>query len=230
MATTGVTTPKFTRNPYAKPSTDKCYRCVQPGHRSNQFPKRGRKLLLAPKIVPNQRHNIFRTRCTVNKKVCDVIIDNGSSENLVSKAMVRKLGLKTEKHPSPYSIGWIRRAEAKVTEVCRIQFSIGKNYVDEITFDVVEMDACHMILGRPWKFDVDITYRGRDNIYIFMKEGKKVVLGPITDEFTKAVKTQPMEKLLFLAKGKRFLEEAKEAREIFAMVVGGQIRDEPYDI
>jgi len=62
----------------------------------------------------------------------------------VSKNMVTKLGLKTEKHPSPYKIGWIRQgAKAKVTKICRIQFSIRKNYLDEITCDVVEMDACH---------------------------------------------------------------------------------------
>ncbi|KAF9680186.1 hypothetical protein SADUNF_Sadunf06G0095000 [Salix dunnii] len=29
------------------------------------------------------------------------------TENIVSMNMVRKLGLKTEKHPSLYSIGWI---------------------------------------------------------------------------------------------------------------------------
>ena len=55
-----------------------------------------RKLLLAPRqIEQSQQHNIFRTRCTVNKKVCDVIIDSGSSENIISKSMVTKLGLKT---------------------------------------------------------------------------------------------------------------------------------------
>jgi hypothetical protein len=86
--------------------------------------------------------------------------------------MVIKLGLKMEKHPSPYKIGWIRQGgETKVPEICRIQFSIGKNYQDEITCDVVKMDACHMILGRPWQFDMDATYKGRDNVYIFMKGG-----------------------------------------------------------
>jgi len=46
-----------------------------------------------------------------------------------------------------------------------------KNYQEEITCDVVEMDACHMILGRPWQFDMDATNKGRDNVYIFMKGG-----------------------------------------------------------
>jgi len=195
--TTGIVPPEAPRNPYARPNSDKCYRCGQPGHRSNQCPRRNtvnlielgeetylaaeeeedettytydeneiirgddgelpsrslvvRRLLLAPKQTDqSQRHNIFHTRCTVNQKVCDVIIDSGNSGNIVSKNMVAKLGLKTEKHPSPYKIGWIKQgAEAKVTKICRIQFSIGKNYLDEITCDVVEMDACHMILGRP---------------------------------------------------------------------------------
>jgi hypothetical protein len=86
----------------------------------------------------------------VNKKVSDVIIDSGNSENIISKNMVAKLGLKTERHLSPYKIGWIKQgAEARVTEICRIQFSIRKNYLDNVTCDIVEMDACHIILGRP---------------------------------------------------------------------------------
>jgi hypothetical protein len=84
-----------------------------------------------------------------------VIIDGGSGENVVSKEMVSKLGLKTEKHPAPYKIGWIKRGtETLVTERCRFTFSIGKHYSDSIC-DVVEMDACHLILGRPLPFDVD---------------------------------------------------------------------------
>ena len=39
------------------------------------------------------RTNIFRTRCTSGGKVCQVIIDGGSCENMVSKEMVDKLNL-----------------------------------------------------------------------------------------------------------------------------------------
>jgi hypothetical protein len=33
--TTWIVPPKAPRNPYARPNSDKCYRCGQPGHRSN---------------------------------------------------------------------------------------------------------------------------------------------------------------------------------------------------
>ena len=60
-----------------------------------------------------------------------------------------------------YSIGWIKKGvESKVTRTCHFSFSIGKTYLDEIVCDVVDMDACHMILGRPWQSDVDATHRG----------------------------------------------------------------------
>ena len=180
-----------------------------------------RRLLLSPKQVnPSQRHNIFRTRCTVNKKVCDVIIDNGSSENIISRTMVTKLGLKTGKHPSPYVIGWIKQGvETKVTETCHFQFSIGRNYMDKITCDVVDMDACHVILGRPWQYDVDATYRGRDNVYVFMSGGQKVVLGPLKEDFYKIEPKAPGKPLL-LVDGGTFMAEASKASEVFALIMG----------
>jgi len=42
-----------------------------------------------------QRENLFRTRGSVQGKVCDIIIDNGSCTNVASKYMVDKLKLKT---------------------------------------------------------------------------------------------------------------------------------------
>ena len=39
------------------------------------------------------RTNIFRTRCTSGGKVCQVIIDGGSCENMVTREMVEKFSL-----------------------------------------------------------------------------------------------------------------------------------------
>jgi len=144
--------------------------------------------------------------------------------------MVAKLGLKTERHPSPYKIGWIKQgAEARVTEICRIQFSIGQNYLDNVTCDVVEMDACHIILGRPWQFDVDAIYKGRDNVYIFKSKGQKVVLGPIKEEFF-VVEPKTKGKSMLLVDGEKFMDEAKKTGKLFAVVIGGGIGTELHNI
>lgn len=54
--------------------------------------------------------------------------------------------------------------------------SIGKYYQDEILCDVVDMDACHVLLGRPWNYDVGATYEGRDNTFMFWWLNMKIVL------------------------------------------------------
>lgn len=86
----------------------------------------------------------------------------------MSRALVSTLQLDTEKHPKPYKFSWIKKgAETKVTTTYKIPFSIGKFYNDVVDCDVVDMDACHVLLGRPWQYDVDATYRGCDNTYTF---------------------------------------------------------------
>jgi hypothetical protein len=47
-------------------------------------------------------------------------------------------------------------------------------------FDVVSMDACSLLLGRPWKFDTDAIHYGRSNKYTLMHKGKKIVLLKVT--------------------------------------------------
>ncbi|XP_071687037.1 uncharacterized protein [Rutidosis leptorrhynchoides] len=100
------------------------------------------------------RNNIFRTRVTTEGKVCNMIIDGGSCENMVSNEMVEKLGLKAEDHPEPYQLTWLKKGNRiKVTKRCLVRFSIGKKYKDEVWCEVIPMDVCHLLLGRPWKFD-----------------------------------------------------------------------------
>nr|GEV80413.1 ARID DNA-binding domain-containing protein [Tanacetum cinerariifolium] len=45
----------------------------------------------------------------------------------------------------------------KVTGICKIPLAIGKNYNELITCNVVDMEAYHVMLGRPWQHDVYST-------------------------------------------------------------------------
>ncbi|KAK0608461.1 hypothetical protein LWI29_031021 [Acer saccharum] len=49
-----------------------------------------------------KRTNIFHTRVAHGDKALNVIIDNGSSMNVVAKEIVEHLGLSQETHPTPY--------------------------------------------------------------------------------------------------------------------------------
>ena len=41
-----------------------------------------------------------------------MIVDGDSTDNLVAKEMVQKLGLKRVRHPCPYRIGWLQDEHA----------------------------------------------------------------------------------------------------------------------
>ncbi|XP_033139424.1 uncharacterized protein LOC117131126, partial [Brassica rapa] len=100
-----------------------------------------------------QRENLFYTRCMVQGKVCSLIIDGGSCVNVASETMVKKLGLKAQKHPKPYRLQWLNEeGEMRVSTQVSIPLSIGR-YEDDILCDVIPMEASHILLGRPWQFD-----------------------------------------------------------------------------
>ena len=76
---------------------------------------------------------MFKTRCTSSGKVCQVIIDGGSCENMIAKEMVEKLNLQCEKHPHPYCITWFKIGnEVTIDQRYFVGFTIGKIYKDEI--------------------------------------------------------------------------------------------------
>ena len=69
---------------------------------------------------------------------------------MVSKEMTFKLKLKREKHPQPYQISWVKDDhKVLVSEQCLVKFKIG-NYHDDVLYDIILMDVCHLLLGRLW--------------------------------------------------------------------------------
>lgn len=125
------------------------------------------------------RHNIFRTKCTAKGKVCSIIIDDGSCEKMVATTMVEKLGLLVENHPEPYQLTWLKKGNiVSVTKRCLVHFSIGNKYTDEVWCEVIPMDACHILLGRPWQYDRRTKHDGFHNTYSFKKDGISIVLAP----------------------------------------------------
>eukprot|EP00253_Pinus_taeda_P035035 PITA_35035 len=77
----------------------------------------------------------------------------GTVDNLVSTEMVDKLGLARTIHPIPYKVSWLQKGhQIIVIEQCKVEIQIGM-YKEVILCDVMPMDQCHVLLGRPWQFD-----------------------------------------------------------------------------
>ncbi|XP_024199380.2 uncharacterized protein LOC112202612 [Rosa chinensis] len=224
-------------NPYARPTTDVCYRCNKPGHRSNVCHERrqtaligeydedeeegGRgddydgakfteeespekvyivlqRVLLCPK-EDGQRHNIFRSFCSINNKVCNLIVDNGSCENFVAKKLVDYLQLPMQPHKAPYSLGWVKKGpQVRVTDSCKVP-------------------------------DVDVIYKGRDNVMMFMWNSHKIAMAPVC-QFEKSGGKKG-EIFLTLSSSEFEMEKAFKESEVFCPVaIKGLLAAEKEDV
>jgi hypothetical protein len=171
-----------------------------------------RKVLLTPeKEVESlvQRTRIFRTACKTKDRVCKVIVDSGSMDNLVSTEMVENMELEMTDHPSPYRVSWLQKGhQVTITKQCLVEFKIG-GYNDKIPCDVIPMDVFHLLLGRPWKYDRNMIHDGRMNTYTLEKNGRTHMLLPIKD---KEVKLEASNTILLMS-GKELLIEVKKKED-----------------
>ena len=81
------------------------------------------------------------------------------------------------------------------------------------------MDACHIILGRPWQYDVDAQHKSWDNIYIVFCDGWKIIFRSLKEDSVVAP-TRAKKQPILLTKATDFLEEVKDARGILAFIPG----------
>ena len=89
-----------------------------------------------------------------------------------------------------------------------VEFKIG-GYNDKILCDVILMDVCHLLLGRPWKYDMNVIHDGRMNTYTLEKNGRTQMLLPIRD---KEVKPEVSNTVLLMS-GKELLNEVKKKED-----------------
>jgi hypothetical protein len=156
-----------------------------------------------------QRTRLFRTACKTKDRVCKVIVDSGSTNNLVSTGMVEKLELEMSDHPNPYKVSWLQKGhQVTVTKQCLVEFKIG-GYNDNILCDVIPMDVCHLLLGRPWKYDRNVIHDGRMNTYTLEKNGRTHMFLSIKD---KEVKLEVSNTVLLMS-GKEILTEVKKKED-----------------
>lgn len=86
------------------------------------------------------------------------------------------------------------------------------------------MDACHILLGRLWRFDREATHRGKDNTYSFEFKGRTITLLPspeqqLTDELLSLSTSQSrQEKSLLVLPKAAFEEHLWDAQVVWALV------------
>jgi hypothetical protein len=99
--------------------------------------------------------------------------------------MVEKLGLKRTMHPTPYKVSWLQNGHhILVNEQCNVEIHIG-SYKDEVLCDIIPMDFYHILLGRPWQYDIKFIHNGRRNTYSLETDEHMHVLLPFHDEGVK---------------------------------------------
>ena len=172
-----------------------------------------KKVLLKKELEtenPVQRNNLFRTTCKMKDRVCKVIIDSGSTDNLVSTEMVENLEMETTEHLTLHKVSWLQKVhQVTITKQCLVEFKIG-GYLDEILCDVIPMDVFHVWLGRPWQYDMNVIHDGRRNTYTLEKSGRTHMLLPIE---VKKAKVEGSARIILMS-GKELLNEVKKEQEM----------------
>lgn len=104
-------------------------------------------------------------------------------------------------------------------EMCDLSFSIDKHFVCNTLCDVIYMDICHIILSRPWQFDMNAIYNCRLNEYAFEWKGKKIKRLPSTSILSTKNSTLLEKSILQICSEAKFLSDYKRTSSIVALVV-----------
>ncbi|KAI4387613.1 hypothetical protein MLD38_000033 [Melastoma candidum] len=85
------------------------------------------------------------------------------------------------------------------------------------------MDACHMLLGRPWQFDRRAQHDGYRNTYSISVDEKKVTLMPLTTQSITAQQNQSTDQRL---KGVQLVRAIHEGEKAYFLVLVETTQDQ----
>jgi len=119
-----------------------------------------------------KRHDLFHIRVVSKHQKIYTFFDSGSQVNLISEAIVKKLGLATTPHKKPYPLRWLNdKAQLQVTRQCKLKFSFRSSFVDEVELDIIPLDICGIVLGSPYLYDRKAIFYRAGNKYLLVKDG-----------------------------------------------------------
>jgi len=75
------------------------------------------------------------------------------------------MDLNAESHP-PYNVNWVDKIAKPITQRRQVPVHMSA-YEDRVWCDVLDIDTTHILLGRPWLYDLNMTSLGRSNTYEF---------------------------------------------------------------
>nr|GEY43237.1 putative nucleotidyltransferase, ribonuclease H [Tanacetum cinerariifolium] len=123
---------------------------------------------------------IFSSKILINNLVCSLDIDVCSINNLVLRKLIDFLTLPMEicliegyqVCKVPVIIG-----KSYKVEVCKVPVTIGKSY--KVVLCILDdIDECHILLGGPWRCEVNGKYDVKQNLYLFSWEERRIIMVP----------------------------------------------------
>ena len=90
---------------------------------------------------------------------------------MISEEIVKKLGLEIKPHKKPCPLGWVcDKTKLQVMKQCKLRFSLGSKFVDEVELDIVPLGICGIVLGSPYLYDRKSIFYRIENKYQLTKD------------------------------------------------------------
>ncbi|GJR74189.1 RNA-directed DNA polymerase [Tanacetum coccineum] len=162
---------KSSINPYARPVSNKCFKCQEVGHTSNQ--------------------------CRATKRVNLAEGDKAHSESKDDGIIISPNAVfEDDDHHSEAFLGLVRRlvlvSTKKGEDKCHLTRHRDSSHVDTKETSKTIQDwldyrrwrdkSNRAMRGRPWQSDLNVVHKGNENTYTFSKGGRKFTLCPYSDE------------------------------------------------